>query len=96
MPTEPPVPRPLAEADLDQFLHIDEVAFISEPPSPELIAIDRDVLELDRTIGVFDGPQLVGGASIFTLEMTVPGALVPLAGVTWVSVLPTLNSDLVR
>ena len=89
MSTEPLVPRPLTEAELDQFFYIDEVAFITEPASPELLALSREVLEPDRTIGVFDGPQLVGGAAIYTLEMTVPGALVPLAGVTWVSVLPT-------
>jgi predicted acetyltransferase len=89
MPTEQFAVRTLAEDELDQFLHIDEIAFIGEPPSPELVEIDRGMLELDRTIGVFDGPQLVGGASIFTLEMAVPGGLAPLAGVTWVSVLPT-------
>ena len=89
MPTEVLVPRPLVEAEFDQLLHIDEVVFTTEPPSPESLAISRDLLELDRSIGVFDGPQLVGAASIFSLELSVPGGLVPLAGVSWVSVLPT-------
>ena len=89
MPTEPSAPRVLAESEFDQFFHLDEVAFGSEPPSAEVLELDKQLLEKDRTIGVFDGTQLVGGASIFTFEMTVPGGLVPMAGVSWVSVLST-------
>jgi predicted acetyltransferase len=89
MSTEPLAPRLLAESELEQFFHIDEVAFGSEPVSPEVAEIDRAVLEFDRTIGVFDGPTLVGAASIFSLELSVPGGLAPLAGVSFVSVLPT-------
>lgn len=89
MPTEPSAPRPLAESEFDQFLQLDELAFASAPPSPAALEIDKRLLERDRTIGVFDGPQIVGGASIFSFEMTVPGGRVPMAGVTWVSVMPT-------
>jgi len=89
MSTEQLVPRPLAENELDRFLELDEIAFTEGPASPELDAINRELLELDRTIGVFDGPLLVGGASIFSFEMNVPGGLVPFAGVSWVSVLAT-------
>src|SRR5438270_8020918 len=89
MPTEPFVPRALAESELDQFFSLDELAFGTEPPSAALREVDRQLLEVDRTIGVFDGPQIVGGASIFTFEMTVPGGRVPLAGVSWVSVMST-------
>jgi hypothetical protein len=31
-------------------------------------------LEVDRSIGVFDGQTQVGGASIFTMRLTVPEA----------------------
>ena len=89
MPTEPSAPRPLAESEFDQFLYLDELAFGSEPPSAAALEIDKGLLERDRTIGVFDGPQLVGGASIFSFEMTVPGGRIPMAGVSWVSVMPT-------
>ena len=89
MPTHQLVPRPLTEDEFDQFMELDEVVFTEGPPSPELAAINRELLELDRSIGVFDGPLMVGGASIFTFEMNVPGGLVPLAGVSWVSVLAT-------
>lgn len=89
MPTEPSAPRPLAESEFDQFLSLDELAFGSEPPSAAALEIDRALLERDRTIGVFDGPQIVGGASLFSFEMTVPGGRIPMAGVSWVSVMPT-------
>lgn len=89
MPTELSAPRTLAESEFDQFFSLDELAFGSEPPSEAVLEIDKQLLEKDRTIGVFDGSQLVGGASIFTFEMTVPGGRIPMAGVSWVSVMAT-------
>jgi predicted acetyltransferase len=89
MPTEPSAPRALAESEFDQFLSLDELAFGSEPPSAAALEIDKTLLERDRTIGVFDGAQMVAGASIFSFEMTVPGGRIPMAGVSWVSVMPT-------
>jgi predicted acetyltransferase len=53
----------------------------------------RDVeptIEVDRTLGAYDGDQLVGGGSIFTFDVTVPGgAAVPSAGITWIGIMPT-------
>ncbi|MET7944999.1 GNAT family N-acetyltransferase [Streptomyces sp. NPDC005302] len=46
-------------------------------------------LEPDRTIAACDGREIVGGASIYGRVMTVPGAAVPVAGITLVAVLPT-------
>jgi predicted acetyltransferase len=89
MSTQPLMPRPLEEHELEQLLHTDEIAFGSEPASLETIELERSLLEIDRTIGVFDGPALVGGATLYSFEMTVPGGRVPLAGVSFVSVLPT-------
>ncbi|HEV3168773.1 MAG TPA: GNAT family N-acetyltransferase [Actinocrinis sp.] len=89
MSSELPVPRPLVESELAQVFQLDVTAFASEPYSPELVALYRETFELDRMIGVFDDTDLVGAAGIYTLEMSVPGGRVPLAGVTWVSVLPT-------
>jgi predicted acetyltransferase len=82
--------RPLAESDLTRLIEVDNIAFIEGPYSPELIAWQRRFLEVERSIGVFDGDTQVGGASIFTMRLTVPDARqVPMAGVTWVSMLPT-------
>ena len=48
------------------------------------------VIEPDRTVVASDGDEMCGTAGAFTFRMTVPGgALVPAAGVTMVSVLPT-------
>jgi len=53
----------------------------------------RDVaptVEPDRTLGVYDGHHIVGGGSIFSFDVTVPGgAGVPSAGITWVGIRPT-------
>ncbi|MFI9780777.1 GNAT family N-acetyltransferase [Streptomyces sp. NPDC051956] len=46
-------------------------------------------LEPDRTIAAYDGREIVGGASVYGRVMTVPGAAVPVAGITLVAVLPT-------
>ena len=45
--------------------------------------------ELDRMHAAFDGGAIVGGAGAFSLELTVPGGVVPAAGVSIVGVLPT-------
>jgi predicted acetyltransferase len=45
--------------------------------------------ELERMHAAFDGDAIVGGAGAFTFRMTVPGDVLPTAGVTVVGVLPT-------
>ncbi len=53
----------------------------------------RDVapsVEVDRTFGAYDGDQIVGGGSVFSFDVTVPGgAALPSAGITWVGISPT-------
>ena len=49
----------------------------------------RAVLEMDRTvIATVDGTD-AGVASTYSLDMSVPGGRLPVAGLTWVGVLPT-------
>ena len=50
---------------------------------------ERSTIELERTIAAFDGASPVAGAAIYTRSMTIPGAVQPIAGVTWVGVPPT-------
>ncbi len=45
--------------------------------------------ELDRSGSVWDAGQVVGTTGVWSFDMTVPGARLPCAGVTWVSVRPT-------
>jgi predicted acetyltransferase len=45
--------------------------------------------ELDRSLGLLDGNRFAVTAGIYSREMSVPGGVVPTAGVTWVTVAPT-------
>ncbi|MCV0403215.1 MAG: GNAT family N-acetyltransferase [Chloroflexi bacterium] len=47
------------------------------------------MLELDRTLGTFDGDRLVGTAGAFSFDLTIPGGVLPAAGITMVGVQPT-------
>jgi predicted acetyltransferase len=58
-------------------------------PSEEEVERFSKLLPLERMHATFDGKEIVGGAGVFPFEMTVPGAVVPCAGVTVVGVLPT-------
>jgi predicted acetyltransferase len=53
----------------------------AEKPSP--------VAELDRSLGLWEGERVVATSGIYSRELTVPGAVVPCAGITWVTVAPT-------
>jgi predicted acetyltransferase len=90
MTTDVPVARPLAEDELEQLFRVDEIAFLGAPHSEEALNADRSLFEPGRSVGVFDGPLLAAGGSIFSFGLTVPGgASVPMAGVTYICVLPT-------
>jgi predicted acetyltransferase len=47
------------------------------------------VAELDRSLALPDGDRFAATAGIYSLRMAVPGAVVPTAGITWVTVAPT-------
>jgi predicted acetyltransferase len=50
----------------------------------------RELTEIDRSFGAWDGDRLVGSASLISFRMTVPGgALVPAAGLSMVHVAST-------
>ncbi|MHB8961243.1 MAG: GNAT family N-acetyltransferase [Candidatus Limnocylindrales bacterium] len=58
-------------------------------PHPEDIRAELSTVDPSRFYAGFDGSEPVGTAGSFAFSMTVPGGPVPVAGVTWVSVLPT-------
>jgi predicted acetyltransferase len=58
-------------------------------PTEEEVERFTKLLPFERMHAAFDGKQIVGGAGVYPFEMTVPGAIVPCAGVTIVGVLPT-------
>ena len=46
--------------------------------------------DLDRTVAVFEGDEIVGTGRNYSLELTLPGgAIIPASGVSWISVRPT-------
>ncbi|MFE9691244.1 GNAT family N-acetyltransferase [Micromonospora sp. NPDC005806] len=83
--TDVTVPR--AE-DFDEIWGLLALAFHSDS-DPELREVERGVFEPERALLVRDGGTAVAHAAAFTRELAVPGASVPAAHVTMVSVLPT-------
>jgi predicted acetyltransferase len=81
--------RPVTEDEFDAFSLVDQHAFNDGPLAPERRARARRMTEHDRTLAAFDGSLMVGTAGAYSFQFSVPGAVVPVAGVTLVSVLPT-------
>jgi predicted acetyltransferase len=55
----------------------------------EDLKLFEPLIELDRALVAYDGERLVGTAGIFSMQVTVPGGELPMAGVTMVGVHPT-------
>ena len=79
---------PDADAAFELLVKVDVASFAEDAEMDEL-KTERGVSELDRAILAWDGDEPVGCASIYSMQMSVPGGTVPCAGVTWVGVLPT-------
>lgn len=83
-------PRVLEQEHWDEFYDRLERAFGGPAEPPEERALWRELTEVERSLAVWDGGEIVGTAGVFSFRMTVPGgALLPTAGVTMVSVQPT-------
>lgn len=63
--------------------------YFGNAPTEENIRRFACVLRPERMHVAEEDGQIVGGASAFEFQLTVPGAIVPCAGVTVVGVLPT-------
>ena len=80
--------RPITEDERPEFRRLIGLAFGFDP-TDEGAASFNAILEIERTISAFDGNQMIGTVGAFSLEMTVPGGVAPVAGTTMVSVLAT-------
>ncbi|MGE5595319.1 MAG: GNAT family N-acetyltransferase [Hyphomicrobiales bacterium] len=80
--------RPIRDDELEEFARTQAAGF-GYDYRPEALGARRAIFEADRSTAAFDGPEMVGTAGIFSFEMTLPGAVAPVAGVTMVSVKPT-------
>jgi predicted acetyltransferase len=86
-PGEFPV-RTLGDDDWAAFLEIDSLAFGTTLPIG-LEDVEREIFEPGRSIAAFDGPTPVGIAAAYSFDLSVPGAVLPAAGISAVGVLPT-------
>jgi predicted acetyltransferase len=81
--------RPIGPDDFDALYAVDQQAFHGRPlPEKQRAEILRH-FEFDRSLVAFDGDVAVGTSGIYSLRLSVPGAMAPVAGVTYISVLPT-------
>ena len=80
--------RPLDPTTLEPAYLALERAFGSAPHPDDVVA-ELSTVDPVRFYAGFDGTDPVSTAGSFAFSMTVPGGPVPVAGVTWVGVLPT-------
>jgi predicted acetyltransferase len=63
--------------------------YFGGPLNEERIERFRRLMPLDRMFGAFDDAEVIGGAGSFPFQFSVPGGILPCAGVTVVGVSPT-------
>jgi predicted acetyltransferase len=80
--------RPISDDELDDMVRAAALAFGFEY-SKEVVDTERLVFEPDRATGAYEGDTLVGTSATASFQLAVPGAVVPAAGLTSVSVIPT-------
>ncbi|MBM7167945.1 GNAT family N-acetyltransferase [Streptomyces sp. G44] len=82
--------RVLSEGEWASWYGALDLAFGGVQEAPQEQELWRDLVERDRSIGVWDGETCIGTTSAFSFRLSVPGgALVDTAGVTMVSVAAT-------
>jgi predicted acetyltransferase len=81
--------RPVTEDELPAFQFVDQQAFNGRLDTERHRTNWLARLELDRTLGAFDGNLLAGVTGVYTFQMRVPGAMAAVAGVSMVAVLPS-------
>jgi predicted acetyltransferase len=91
--------RPVTREESAAFRDVEDHAFHSGVMPPDRIALWGQLFDPERSLAAIDPSAItagsgsdgaiVGTAGAFTLQMAVPGAVLPVAGVSYVSVLPT-------
>lgn len=82
--------RVLRPSEWNEWFQCLELAFGGVPEPPEQRALEESLTEHERSVGIWDGADVVATSGAFSFQVTVPGgALVPAAGVTMVSVAAT-------
>ena len=82
--------RPIGPDEFDSYQLVDQHGFNDGPMTEGVRRAVLSRFEFDRSLAAFDGGTPVGIAAAHSFRLSVPGSeLLPAAGVTWVSVLPT-------
>jgi predicted acetyltransferase len=82
--------RPISPDEFDAFELVEQHAFHEGPASDGDRELALGRFEFDRSLAAFDGSVPVGTAGVYSFQLSVPGQeMLPAAGVTYVSVLPT-------
>jgi predicted acetyltransferase len=81
--------RPVTVDEFAAFYAVGQQAFNSHWPAEQARELELATFEPDRSLAAFDGDRIVGTAGAFTFQMAVPGRITGVAGVSWVSVLPS-------
>ncbi|MGY1673274.1 GNAT family N-acetyltransferase [Geodermatophilus sp. SYSU D00710] len=86
--TDPADLRPATAEEWPAFGRALFDTFGEDPPASFVDTVPVTA-ELDRSLGLWEGDRVVATSGVYSREVTVPGGVVPCAGVTWVSVAPT-------
>lgn len=86
--TDPYPLRTLRDGEFPEFAHAVSAAYGNDLRDAD-IADGSAIIELDRTIVAHDGDVPIAGAASYRCSLTIPGAVQPIAAVTWVGVAPT-------
>jgi len=81
--------RPISPDEFDALHGVDQQAFHGRPLPEKQRAQMLRHFEFDRSLVAFDGDVPVGTSGIYSLRMSLPGAMAPVGGVTYIAVLPT-------
>lgn len=82
--------RAIGDHEIEAFRSTLFTVFGFDPSvDPEGAERVRALLDLRRTYCAFEGDLLVGTSGAFSFDVSVPGAIVPMAGLTMVTVRPT-------
>ncbi|MHC4414591.1 MAG: GNAT family N-acetyltransferase [Planctomycetota bacterium] len=82
--------RSITESEVATFCRKMSRGFGSDPhDEAEATSRLRRILDLERSACAFDGDELIGTCAAFSLEVTVPGRTLPMAGTTMVTVQAT-------
>jgi predicted acetyltransferase len=81
--------RPIAEDEYPAFAKALADGFSVDVPGDDFTDLIRTIHPPERSLGAFDGDEIVGTFSGLAVDLTIPGGSIPMEGTTAVTVFPT-------